>query len=57
MVLMDLDNDVPAVWEASANLRRNGCSEFIAVHRDAALHDFYAEFIDRTVQDGTQTKE
>ena len=54
IVLMDLAPEVPAVWESSANLRRNGCAEFLAVHRAADLHRFYAEFIDRTASDDGQ---
>lgn len=58
LVLMDLLPEVPAVWESSANLRRNGCSEFIAVQRSAELHDFYAGFIDRWADSNdTQSRE
>jgi len=49
LVGIEIDGDVPVIAESSANLRRNGGLEFLAVHRDAALHRFYAEFIDRMV--------
>ena len=57
LVGFEIENAVPVIIESSADLRRNGNAEFAAVHRDEALHRFYAEFIDRMASSRHDEKE